>query len=188
MINNFKKNIVDVRNKIKSFELTNINNYVNKINTIGINNYAIYSFIFILFFISNDIFNTLSYYYIVLYPGYLTMNLIVCNKFSTEDYYIENREEDSNIIIDRELTYNKINKYNHILSYWLIFSFLFFMEHFIFLFKLIIPLYPLFKIIFIIWYLCEGNYERKNNIFADFIITPIYQYIDNIHYEIKKSN
>ena len=88
-------------------------------------------------------------------------------------------------MIDKYLTLNKISKYNHILCYWLLFSSLFFLEHFIFIFKFIIPLYPLFKIWFITWYLLGESYENKNELFQEFLIVPIYQYYLNITNRIK---
>lgn len=175
-----KIKIQEFTDKIKKIKDIKYNDLAN----IQINNIYLYLLIAIVFFISNSIFNIFSYYFIILYPGYLTMNLVICNKFTLNDYHIENRETDGSMVIDKVLTENKIIKYNHILCYWLLFALMFFFEHFIFIFKFIIPLYPIFKMIFIVWYLIGDNYRRKNEIFYDFLITPIYQYILNIKYEL----
>ena len=176
-LNNGKIILIEAKNKLFHLNFSNINYKL------------VYLFTSLLFFISIDLFNLFSYYFIILYPGYITMNLVICNKFTLDDCYVEDREEvENNLVIDKVLTTNKIIKYNHILCYWLLFAFFFFLEHFIFIFKFIIPIYPMVKMLFIIWYLCGGNIERKNNLFYDFAITPIYQYILNIkkEYRLKK--
>jgi hypothetical protein len=184
--NNKMNKFKDIKQTLSTYKTKYKINKPSDIFNLEINYALVYVFLFIFFIISSNFFNLVSYYFIVLYPGYLTMNLVICNKFDIKDYHIENREtDDDNIIVDKLLTNKKIMYYNHILCYWLIFSLLFFLEHFLFIFNFFIPFYSLFKVIFIIWYLCGGNYERKINIFYDFMVTPIYQYILNMKDEFK---